>query len=82
MEKRPAYLGTRSDYFTHVHDLPPQLGGTPLTLSISLPHHASPAQKVLYQHDDMAFAHEPLPNMTFRARIVSKELCRVCVSWR
>ena len=28
MEQRPAYLGTRSDYFTHVHDLPPQLGGT------------------------------------------------------
>ena len=27
MEQRPAYLGTRSDYFTHVHDLPPQLGG-------------------------------------------------------
>ncbi|CAL8471991.1 g11533 [Coccomyxa elongata] len=27
MEARPAYMGTRSDYFTHVHDLPPQLGG-------------------------------------------------------
>lgn len=27
MEARPAYIGTRSDYFTHVHDLPPQLGG-------------------------------------------------------
>lgn len=27
METRPAYLGTRSDHYTHVHDLPPQLGG-------------------------------------------------------
>ena len=27
MEARPAYIGTRSDYFTHVYDLPPQLGG-------------------------------------------------------
>ncbi len=27
LEQRPAYLGTRSDYFTHVHDLPPQIGG-------------------------------------------------------
>ena len=28
LEQRPAYLGTRSDYFSHVHDLPPQIGGT------------------------------------------------------
>ena len=27
MERRPTYLGTRSDYHQHVHDLPPQLGG-------------------------------------------------------
>lgn len=27
LEQRPTYLGTRSDYFTHAHDLPPQLGG-------------------------------------------------------
>ena len=27
LEKRPTYLGTRSDFYTHVHDLPPQLGG-------------------------------------------------------
>lgn len=27
MEARPAYIGTRSDFYTHVHDLPPQLGG-------------------------------------------------------
>ena len=32
MEQRPAYLGTRSDYFTHVHDLPPQLGGAYIKL--------------------------------------------------
>ncbi|GFR39728.1 hypothetical protein Agub_g209 [Astrephomene gubernaculifera] len=27
MESRPTYLATRSDYYTHAHDLPPQLGG-------------------------------------------------------
>jgi glutathione S-transferase len=27
LELRPAYLATRSDHYTHCHDLPPQLGG-------------------------------------------------------
>ena len=27
LEQRPTYLGTQSDFATHVHDLPPQLGG-------------------------------------------------------
>jgi hypothetical protein len=27
MEGRETYLGLNSDYYTHVHDLPPQLGG-------------------------------------------------------
>jgi glutathione S-transferase len=27
MERRPAYRGTQSDFHTHVHDLPPQMGG-------------------------------------------------------
>jgi glutathione S-transferase len=27
MERRPSYLGFKSDYYTHCHDLPPQLGG-------------------------------------------------------
>lgn len=27
LELRPSYLGTKSDFYTHVHDLPPQLGG-------------------------------------------------------
>jgi glutathione S-transferase len=27
LEQRPAYLGTQSDFHTHVHDLPPQMGG-------------------------------------------------------
>ncbi len=27
LERRPAYLGTQSDFHTHAHDLPPQLGG-------------------------------------------------------
>lgn len=26
-EQRPTYMGTKSDYYTHCHDLPPQLGG-------------------------------------------------------
>ena len=29
MDARPAYAGIKSDYYTHVHDLPPQLGGCP-----------------------------------------------------
>lgn len=28
METRETYLGLKSDFYTHVHDLPPQLGGT------------------------------------------------------
>jgi len=27
METRSTYLGTQSDYHTHAHDLPPQMGG-------------------------------------------------------
>eukprot|EP00746_Dinoflagellata_sp_MGD_P136062 gnl/MRDRNA2_/MRDRNA2_70050_c0_seq1.p1 gnl/MRDRNA2_/MRDRNA2_70050_c0~~gnl/MRDRNA2_/MRDRNA2_70050_c0_seq1.p1 ORF type:complete len:516 (-),score=98.49 gnl/MRDRNA2_/MRDRNA2_70050_c0_seq1:248-1645(-) len=27
MEKRPTYRATQSDYHTHIHDLPPQIGG-------------------------------------------------------
>jgi len=27
LEQRPTYLGTQSDFATHAHDLPPQLGG-------------------------------------------------------
>ncbi|MEB3256210.1 MAG: glutathione S-transferase family protein [Synechococcaceae cyanobacterium] len=27
LEQRPAYLGCQSDFHTHAHDLPPQLGG-------------------------------------------------------
>merc|ERR1719336_2985298 len=27
MEKREGYLATQSDFHTHVHDLPPQIGG-------------------------------------------------------
>ena len=31
MEARETYQGTRSDHFTHSHDLPPQLGGCGMT---------------------------------------------------
>lgn len=31
MEKRDTYMGTKSDFFTHCHDLPPQLGGCVMT---------------------------------------------------
>jgi glutathione S-transferase len=27
METRPTYRGTQSDFHTHAHDLPPQMGG-------------------------------------------------------
>ena len=27
LEERPTYLGTQSDFHTHAHDLPPQMGG-------------------------------------------------------
>lgn len=27
MEKRPTFSNIKSDYYTHCHDLPPQLGG-------------------------------------------------------
>jgi glutathione S-transferase len=27
MDSRPSYLGMKSDFYTHCHDLPPQLGG-------------------------------------------------------
>ena len=27
MEERPAYVASKGDYYTHAHDLPPQLGG-------------------------------------------------------
>ncbi len=27
LERRPTYLGTQSDFHTHAHDLPPQMGG-------------------------------------------------------
>ncbi len=32
MELLPEYLGTKSDFYTHCHDLPPQLGGGFFTL--------------------------------------------------
>jgi hypothetical protein len=37
MEARPAYAGFKSDYYTHCHDLPPQLGGCASGQSISPP---------------------------------------------
>ncbi len=39
MEAWPVYLGTKSDFYTHVHDLPPQLGGCAA--------HGSPAQAAM-----------------------------------
>ncbi|KAG1673093.1 hypothetical protein FOA52_013163 [Chlamydomonas sp. UWO 241] len=31
MEKRSTYVGTKSDFYTHAHDLPPQMGGCAMT---------------------------------------------------
>jgi glutathione S-transferase len=36
LEQRPSYLASRSDHYTHCHDLPPQLGGTYAGLCIIL----------------------------------------------
>ena len=38
LEAREAYRGTQSDFHTHVHDLPPQMGGC-------YPKNGSPAQR-------------------------------------
>ena len=37
METRESYLGTKSDYYTHVHDLPPQLGGCAAATAAGVP---------------------------------------------
>lgn len=38
MESRPTYLATRSDHYTHVHDLPPQLGGAAADTKLNQSH--------------------------------------------
>lgn len=38
METRETYLGLKSDFYTHVHDLPPQLGGASLAVAESILH--------------------------------------------
>jgi hypothetical protein len=36
METRPASIATRSDYYTHSHCIPPQVGRVPLTTCIAI----------------------------------------------
>lgn len=43
MESRPAYLGFKSDYYTHCHDLPPQLGGESAPQGTGLALYVAPA---------------------------------------
>ena len=81
MEKRPAYLGTRSDYFTHVHDLPPQLGGIALVYQEIFPVMWC-CREALYLHSDIAFALGQLSISAMILRMVSKELCRVYTDWQ
>ena len=51
MESRPTYLGTKSDHYTHCHDLPPQLGGMRMRelimghFSLGVCQHAVPYQE-------------------------------------
>ena len=37
MEKLPVYLGIKSDFYTHVHDLPPQIGGKASLMHLHMP---------------------------------------------
>lgn len=57
METRPAYLAFRSDYYTHCHDLPPQLGGC-----VSLPE-AAPMAAAIDGTDDRSWK-LPLPPLS------------------
>ncbi|KAL0020433.1 hypothetical protein WJX77_002865 [Trebouxia sp. C0004] len=54
MEQKPSYLGTKSDFYTHVHDLPPQLGGC-----VSVP--AAREMSDAIDGDDRTSWHLPLP---------------------
>lgn len=57
MESRPAYLGFKSCHYTHVHDLPPQLGGC-----VSVPEAAAYAAAI--NGTDGRSWHLPLPPLT------------------
>eukprot|EP00891_Asterochloris_glomerata_P004643 jgi/Astpho2/4643/e_gw1.00067.117.1_t len=57
MEQRPAFLGIKSDYYTHVHDLPPQLGGC-----VSVPQAAEAAAAI--DGTDGHSWHLPLPHLS------------------
>lgn len=46
LERRPTYLGTQSDFHTHAHDLPPQMGGCFAN--------GSPAQRSMAARIDLA----------------------------
>jgi len=51
MESRSTYRGTQSDYYTHVHDLPPQLGGCALAPE------GVPFANAIDGRDDKSWAH-------------------------
>jgi hypothetical protein len=66
MEQRETYLGTKSDYYTHCHDLPPQLGGCAMTPSgqkvvegrynIMINHHTIQVVHIYTLHTYLCFA--------------------------
>ncbi|GAB4823293.1 hypothetical protein N2152v2_010339 [Parachlorella kessleri] len=57
MEARPAYLGFKSDYYTHCHDLPPQLGGCAMSPE------GEPVAAAIDGQDGKSW-HLPLPPLT------------------
>eukprot|EP00878_Enallax_costatus_P017108 GHUV01017963.1.p1 GENE.GHUV01017963.1~~GHUV01017963.1.p1 ORF type:complete len:518 (+),score=110.16 GHUV01017963.1:223-1554(+) len=57
MESRETYLGTKSDHYTHCHDLPPQLGGCYMTPAGEL------FAAAIDGHDGKSW-HLPLPPLT------------------
>jgi len=61
MESRPCYRGTKSDHHTHVHDLPPQMGGC----------YFSPGSEMEMQSvaEAVALVDEPTPDKVIRNEV-------------
>ena len=56
LESRPSYRGTQSDFHTHCHDLPPQMGGKGITVIKNFPIFAarfSAKDKAIFQETTM-----------------------------
>eukprot|EP01038_Epipyxis_sp_PR26KG_P004638 gene4638-6519_t len=73
MDTRPAYQGIKSDYYTHCHDLPPQIGGC-----VSLP--GSEKYSSLIDGDDWSVEKDSNvlfePMIPFDAMVAKREVVR------